>query len=841
LSNAIQLLNAGKGSVISICGAAGTGKSRFVRDFRDSLNIEKIQWLEGHAYPYSQNTPYYPLIDLLSRAIRIEEDDTQKTVRKKVESGISSLIGEKDDVIPYIGSLFSLDYLEIENVSPEFWKTQLHKAMQATLSALGKRAPTIVCLEDLHWADPSTLELIHMLLLDYRGPILFLCIYRPLISLFSDHQIRAMANPYREIRLRDLSPSESQLMVESLLNTETIPAELQQFIDDKVEGNPFYIEEIINSLIESKTLIRANGGWEITRSISESAISSTIHGVISGRIDRLDKETKRILQEASVIGRAFFYEILRRITTLEKYIDRSLSGLEQLDLIKTRTIQPDLEYIFKHALTQEVVYKGLLKKERRKIHDRIGYIIEQLFHDRLSEFCETLAFHFKHGLSFHKAIEYLIKSGDKSLKRYAIEEAHGYYKEAFELLSNKPDIMKEEEALLIKLIIEWALVFYYRGDFRGLIELLKAHKDLAETLDDKARIGMFSAWYGFALYNRGKPNEAYKSISKALKIGEEIEDQLVICYACTWMAWTCLDLGLLNKAIVFGERAHEISKLFPSETYLYFKSLGALGFTYYFSGDRKKTEEAGKALVRFGQKHSNIRSLSLGYAVIGLGYVMDRDFPQAIESFQKSIQISADPVYSQGSKAGLGMSYLSKGQFQSAEKLLLETVEFSRKFGYELFGTPAQMLMGATWIAKGQFSQGLREFNEAQRICFENERRYYYAISEYIMGSIYSQIAQGEGEIKPSIIIRNIGFLVKNVPFARKKAEDHFNKAIELSKEIGAKGIMSQAYLDLGSLHKAKRKIKQAKECFGTAVQLLEKCEADVLLKQANVALESLQ
>ena len=160
--------------------------------------------------------------------------------------------------------------------------------------------------------------------------------------------------------------------------------------------------------------------------ITETDISSTINGVISGRLDRLDKETKRVLQEASVIGRAFFYEILKRITALKHEIDGFLKGLEQLDIIRTRSLQPDLEYMFKHNLTQEVVYNSLLKKERQAAHERIALVMEQMFPDRLPEFCETLAFHFTQGKSLHKAVEYLMKSGEKSLKRYAVEESHQY-------------------------------------------------------------------------------------------------------------------------------------------------------------------------------------------------------------------------------------------------------------------------------------------------------------------------------------------------------------------------------------------------------------------------------
>ena len=164
-------------------------------------------------------------------------------------------------------------------------------------------------------------------------------------------------------------------------------------------------------MIESDTLTRDEDSWKLTRPITESDISSSLHALISGRLDRLEKETKRILQEASVIGRVFFYEILKKITELKEYIDQSLKGLEQLDLIRSRSLQPELEYMFKHALTQEVVYNGLLKKERKEIHERIGFVMEQLFQDRLPEFYDTLGFHFKQSESVLKAIEYLRKCG----------------------------------------------------------------------------------------------------------------------------------------------------------------------------------------------------------------------------------------------------------------------------------------------------------------------------------------------------------------------------------------------------------------------------------------------
>src|SRR5512143_3031975 len=288
LSEAVEKLREGKGSIIGICGDAGTGKSRLVEEFKATLDLKEIQWREGHAYAYCQNVPYFPVTDLLRRALRIEESDSPPKIRKKVESGIELLVGKREDLIPYIGSLFGLSYPELEGTSPDSWKYRLHKAVQELLSALVKRAPTIICLEDIHWADPSSIELIRLLLSEGRPPALFLCMYRPPFALFPGHLLGAMGDAYREIRLQDLSASEALEMTESLLKTGDVPLVLRRFVREKAEGNPFYLEEVINALIESQTLVLDDEGWKLARPLRESDISPTVHGVILARLDRLE-------------------------------------------------------------------------------------------------------------------------------------------------------------------------------------------------------------------------------------------------------------------------------------------------------------------------------------------------------------------------------------------------------------------------------------------------------------------------------------------------------------------------------------------------------------------------
>jgi len=841
LSEAVDNLQKGNGAVYSIIGTAGTGKSRLVEEFKASLDLKETQWLEGNAFAYAQNIPYFPLIDLISKAIQIDEGDSPETVKEKLESSLEVLIENKQDVAPYIGSLYALDYPEIEEVSPEFWKAELQKAILMVLTALAQRAPTVVCLEDLHWADPSTIELVHFLLSEIRHPVLFICVFRPTVSIFSTHQTTSISIPYHELHLRELSLSEAQNMVESLLKTDTIPKDLQEFIRYKVEGNPFYLEEAINSLIESNILVLDNGNWKVVRSITETEISATIQGVIAARVDRLEQESKRVLQEASVIGRSFLYDILKKISDIKDNIDSNLSGLERFDLIKTKSIHPYLEYIFKHALTQEVVYSGLLKKERRSIHERIGYVIEELFEDRLPKFYEILAFHFKQSQSIPKAVEYLMKSGEKSLKRYAVEESHQYYQEAFDILSNKTDQTKEEKELFVKLLLKWALVFYYRGDFKSLTEILEVHKAIAESLDNKALLGMFYGWLGFALCERERFKKSYEYLSLSLSIGEEIENNEVLGYASQWISWTCADMGLLDEAMAYAKKGHELSKYHETNQYTFFKSLCGIGFSEAYKGEGKKAVKIGTQAIEYGKSHSNNRSIALGHWIIGLGYMAIGDFNSTIENCRKALQISPDPFYAYLVKVLLGGALLQNNCFQEAEENLMEVIIFSSKFGVDIILSPARLFLAITLIAKGNMNEGLHMLEEVKEHWISTGRKGWLATAELLSGKIYYQIAEGKGPKDISRIIKNAGFLIAHAPFAAKKAEIHYKIAIETAQDIGAKSTLGQAFLDMGLLHQLKNRSDKAHDCINNAIKLFEQCDADLFLIQAKEALESLK
>jgi len=841
LAEAIENLYHGQGSVISIFGTAGTGKSRLVEEFKTSLDWDQIQWLEGHGFHYTQNIPYAPLIDLMNQAIGIEEGDPSDQLKEKIEKSLTNLIGQETDIIPYIGSLYSLDYPEIKKVTSEYWKSQLFKAIQMILNALAQRGPTVICLEDLHWADPSSLELVLHLLSYTQYPLLLLCVYRPTITLLSGHQIKSLGKTFREIRLQDLSPSDSQDMVESILQTRQLPSELKRFVQDKIEGNPFYIEEVVNSLIESEILIREEGQWKVTRTITESEISSSIHGVIASRLDRLGADTKRLLQEASVIGRSFFYEILQKITEISKNIDRYLSILEQLDLVKTKSFQPELEYIFKHALTQEVVYNGLLKKERRLIHEKIGVVMEILFHDRLGEHYEALAFHFKNSWVWEKAVEYLIKSGQKCLRRYSVTESHQHFSEAFTILNEVSDKSEKWKNLIVELLIKWGPVHYYSGDFRKFIQLFKDYQEIAESLNNKTLLARYYTWFGIAYWNDGKTNNAYEYLHQGLEIGEDINDPISIGYACTFLAFACAELCLFEEGFAAGNRAQEIAIQLPADQFLYFKSLAGLCYIYWWKGDLKKLLTGADTLIQYGQKHMNIRSLVMGHYFLSFYYFSAGDIPSLLEISSKAAKIAADPYYSQFPKLWSGAGYLLSGNVEEAETILQELISYDENHGIGVFAGPAYIYLGATKIAKGEMGCGMELILKGQKLAIKNKNNSLHVNSELILGHIFLQIQQGQGVRNILTLARNIGFIVKNVPFAFSKAETHLTNAIDEGTKYGLYGIVSRAHYFLTFLYQSKKRIDLAKQHLEKAINLFERNGAHVYLKEAKEMMNMLQ
>ena len=842
LSGATAKLREGEGSVITICGEAGTGKSRLLEEFKASLDLKRFKWVEGHAYAYTQNISYYPLINLIKRDLAVEKGDTPAQVAAKLEARLEEFNGLKEDVAPYIGGLLSLPYPKVAEMSPEFWKSRLHRAILLTLQAQAKQALLVICFEDLQWADSTFLNFLRLLMRE-QAPAIFLCTYRPPFKMFNEGEIRKMGESYREIQLQDLSMDELQEMLASILQTTTVPEDLQRFVQERVGTNPFYLEEMINSLIESGILQPNKDTWRLTGSINKADIPTTVHAVISGRIDHLDEAAKYLLQEASVIGRTVPYEALKSITRQARILDQLLERLEALDLLR-RTSPSGQKYVFKHGLIQDVVYNSLLKKDRQAMHRRIGLRIEQVMGERLPEFYETLAFHFRHSdlsqrdLS-QKAVHYLRESGRKSLQQYAVQESNQNYQRAFKILKQDLEGSEEEKRALIDFINEWAQVFYYRADFTGLTELFLEHQEIAESLSDKASLALFYGWLGVTLFCIGKAKDCYTYSLRALELGESAKCSAAIGLAYSNLTWSCAELQLLDQGIEYGRKV--LAQGEDLEPMAYYQSLGGLGLNYLFKGDSKNNLELGRILREFGESHSDLRSTVVGYICTSYAHYAAGDFPEAVKCCEKAVQLSCDPLFMVWPKLALANYYVQTDRFQEADGVIQEIIPFCQPLGMDYVVTSAQALEGVVLIAAGQFSRGLKRTKAGLRLLSATGRFYSRYLVEIGLAEIYFQIATRTHPLKFWSAIKNLGFILKEVPFAKRKAKAYLNRVKQVGEAVGATGFVhGHALLNLGLLHQQSGSQEQAKECLVEAQRLLSQCNSETGCQQVRQALRAL-
>jgi len=483
LREAVEHLQAGVGGIVTLVGEAGLGKSRLVAEARKrtlakvsepSQGWSSVQWVEGRCLSYGTFIAYLLWLDVLRGLLSMSVEDPLIAVRDALRQLVQTLCPDHlDDVYPYLGRLMSLpleDEVEavLRDLEGEQLKVGTFRAMETLIEYAASDRPLVLVCEDLHWADPTSIELLeHLLALTDRAPLLFICVFRPQTEHGSWELRETAARLYRyrhtDLWLDPLSASESETLVGNLLGVEGLPQKLKWRILSHTEGNPFYVEEIIRSLMDSGAIVRdeATGCWVATRDVADIAIPDTLQGVLMARIDRLQEETKRVLQLAAVIGRIFLYRVLAAIAQEERELDAHLLTLQREEMIRERARLPELEYIFKHHLIQEAAYNGLLKRERRGFHRQVAEALEQLFPDRMEEQAGLLAHHWERAEEPDKATEYLLRAGDQARLAYAHQEAIDYYRRALVLLKEQGEHERAARTLM-----KLGLTYHAAFDFR---------------------------------------------------------------------------------------------------------------------------------------------------------------------------------------------------------------------------------------------------------------------------------------------------------------------------------------------------------------------------------------
>lgn len=433
LSDCFEKARAGQGQMVLIVGEPGIGKSRLLYEFRQRVG-DRATWQEGRCVSFGQSTPFHPLIDSLRRSFGIEDGDNEEAVAEKLQRGILSLSSDLSSVIPYIRNLVGIDPGDpaVSSMDPQERRGELFYALRRLLLQAAESQPQVVVYEDVHWTDKATEEYLTLIADSLpTSRVLLILTYRT-----------GYAQPFGERSYQTrivpgaLSTEDSIAMARAMLAAERLPDDLRALLGRKADGNPFFVEEMVRSLREGGTIQRVGEGYALTKRLEDVLLPGTIQGLIAARIDRLAEALKRTLQTASVIGKEFSRRLLDRVTDAPVHTESVLRELAALELIHEKRVFPEFEYIFKHALTQEVAYASLLVQRRRDLHRRIGLAIEELYMDRATDHYEVLAHHFEKAEDWGKALEYYLKAADKASRAFATRDALGLY-DAAEAIANR--------------------------------------------------------------------------------------------------------------------------------------------------------------------------------------------------------------------------------------------------------------------------------------------------------------------------------------------------------------------------------------------------------------------
>jgi ABC-type oligopeptide transport system substrate-binding subunit/class 3 adenylate cyclase len=442
---ALDALRSGRGGVLVVSGEAGIGKSRLLVELQSLAERAGMRWLEGRCVSYGESLPYWPFRDLLRGDwIGAGADEAELRVRVGLRRRLEQLLGEEaDELYPYLGALLDLTLepdaaARTAQLSPEALQWRTFEVVGRLFERLAEEAPLILVVEDVHWADPTSVLLLEQLLgLAESSPVLLVLSLRPERDHVSwglrEHARREFPHLVRELDLAPLGDADGELLT-ALVGDSTLPAELQRRVLAAAEGNPFFLEELVRSLADVGALVHMEDGWRFEHDV-EVEVPQTVEKVILARLDRLSPASHRVVTAASALGRTFAVPLLEGV--LEEQPADALHELQRLGLLQQSRRWPQPEFRFRHALIQETAYRTLLGEPRRALHRRAAEWLEERYAGREAEVLGLLAHHWLAAENDDRAVDYLLRAGDKARQEYALDEAIEYYRSLLPLLERR--------------------------------------------------------------------------------------------------------------------------------------------------------------------------------------------------------------------------------------------------------------------------------------------------------------------------------------------------------------------------------------------------------------------
>ncbi len=847
LQSAHERVKGGEAQVVDVAGEAGVGKSRLVYEFQKGLSADSTL-LTGICVPYGRNINFLPVIDVVKASFGIlegmSEEEVGNRILERAKNGLALMV-------PFYRNLLSLkvDDPRFNGLDPEGRKYGTFESVKSLLLAMGEEKPLVIFLEDVHWMDKISQEFFTFFSHCIHGhKILMISAYRP-----EGAPPWTQGAHYQRLGLETLSFDASTRLVRNILGGLPLDSILEKKIVEKTGGNPFFMEEMVRDLLDRRDLVKEGDRYVCSRPIEQCAVPETVQGVLAARMDRLSEDLKQTMQVASVIGRDFAFRLLKSIMELGEELRARLTNLVGLEILYEKALYPELEYIFKNALTQEVAYESLLKQRRQEIHGRIARAIEELYANRLEPHYELLAHHYERSGKAEKAIEYLMLAAEKSNQSMAAQTACVFFNQALKVvesahISLDPDKDRRIHQGLASASVDIGDINIALENCRKAMDVCRKHGMVAHEMEILVGLGVTRF---FTFMEREEAIRFYEEeIARAREVGDRGTESQILSFKGFYLG----SLGYRYEGYKIAVEA-EAMALQAEDPRAVVGARGLRAFAERWLGRPGKAVELTEGLTDELSKMFNLNQLSGFIYLRGLSLAEMGRIDEAVAALKHGIDLCEklrSPIHLGRLYNTVGYCYSEIHHPEEAWRWNLKSDGIARKLIEQY---PMRGLIAAEIVAQASvnlmenlFDQGKTEEAWSRIKPFEEESKgpdYYRSRDrwEARLDCLTSLILLQRDNIDEAE-----ARIIKNLEISRrehtKKIEGRFlrllgevqmkhgdsdnavrslSEAILILKEVGNPRQLWQTHASLASAYDKLRRESEAREQWGAAAEIIQK------------------
>jgi len=743
----------------NIAGAPGIGKSRLIHELCLRRASDRLTFVQCPSTPDGSPTPFGPLIEVVRSSFSLREDEKLDEAQEKLRRGVERLGLRSERILPPLMATLRLESEAPVNLEAELMGERLREALIEFIRASCQVTPIVLLLDDVHWADSASVQLL-LRLLETREqmPLLIVCAYRP---------------PYRppwvgepgvcELELQPLSEESCLYLVDERLGASGHP--LAREVVARANGNPLFAEEIARYLQERRGYPSDAG---------ERAVPDTLQHLLMPTVNRLTGATRATLEAAAVIGTHFGSNLLQAVLASDQEVSARLYALEQRDLVvREETPSRTAEYRFKHVLVRDAVYASLPSARREDLHLRIAESIERIFQGRVQEVAEALALHYRCAGRVKKAVEYLCLAGEKSLRVHSLDEAERSFDQVIEQIEANTGILSD--ATLADALLGKMRICFFRCNVRAMIHLAEKYRSRVEALGDERRLCAFLHWLGWSFGCAGRFAEARKLFDECLTRAEKCGDDWAIGYASRGLIQSECFLRDGSGQLRFeelGSRAMAIAERLR-DAYLKCDCLLAFATNAYSRGRFADANVYADQLLELGRRERSRRVSAHGFMQHAFLSMFEGRCGHALEYAEKAIQLAVDPLGNLMGRCAKASALSALGRAQEALQILGTIYGDMERDGYFCLRYMTDVAYGVAVVQSGRIAAGVRWIERAVN-SYGEVNLFFPASAHLVLGEIFLELAlRRQSAPPPRVLLRNLGFIMRNVLFAAGKARCH--------------------------------------------------------------------